>query len=426
MHDWDSYVLNFAMVIATVWIVKRFWGSFFEKKKNSAQLKMVWIIFCSFQWILQYNSGNVNISMTFINVVLILAIAACGYHCEGSGKYFLLVVFCAVWSLVEILIFFLIRGTKIEQEGLNVIGIVISKLIMIIFVSIISVIWNKKNRVLVTNNFYIYLLFVPSGSIYIAVNQIYTNSSKLFSTITISILLLFNVVIFEIYLKMNEMFFYEKEKTVYAQQIDIISENTLEQKKIMEEFHEEKHNLINELIVLKERIEKGDRESVIRNINIIINNCNDVEVICNSGNNTVDAIINFKYAVAKEYDIHFQLKIFLPNELPIGQCDVGIVLGNAIDNAIEAVKQCKEQEKTIEISMGVKKESWVVVIRNPYEHQIKRDRNGMIVSTKQEKYRHGYGLQSIKKIVEKYQGEVIIDVGESTFSLIAVMNFGIF
>ena len=56
----------------------------------------------------------------------------------------------------------------------------------------------------------------------------------------------------------------KRKKTVYAQQIDIISYNTLEQQKIMEDFHEEKHNLINELIALKGGIEKCDRENVIK------------------------------------------------------------------------------------------------------------------------------------------------------------------
>lgn len=151
-----------------------------------------------------------------------------------------------------------------------------------------------------------------------------------------------------------------------------------------------------------------------------------METVSHSGNTVVDAIINFKYAVAKEYEIDFCLKTFIPDELPIEQCDLGIVLGNAIDNAIEAVKKCKNKEKIIEISMGVKKEAWVMVIKNPYEHKIKRDRAGRILSTKQEKNRHGYGLKSIMKIADEYQGEAVIDIKNHIFSLTVVLNFGRF
>lgn len=423
MFNLGNYILNFFMTIAAVWIVNRFWGSFFVRKKNSILFVIVNIFYFTFQMARQCNRGNIDIIETIINILLILIIAICGYNCAGKKKYFLLLLFYSIWSLLEEVIFFLLRNIQVEHWSRNEIGVVISNILMIILVYIISVVWHNRNSEFMPNNFYLFLLLIPIGSIYIAINEFYSKNNKISSIITISILILFNVVIFEIYIKMNEMFMYEKEKTVYAQQIDIISYNTLEQQKIMEDFHEEKHNLINELIALKGGIEKCDIENVIKNLNKIINNCHYVEAVSNSGNSTVDAIINFKYAVAREYGIEFCLKIFIPEELPIEQCDIGVVLGNAIDNAIEAVRECKNKEKIIEISMGVKKEAWVLVIKNPYEHEIKKDRTGMLLSTKQEKHRHGYGLKSIMRIAEEYQGEAVIDVENGVFSLTLVLNF---
>ena len=46
-----------------------------------------------------------------------------------------------------------------------------------------------------------------------------------------------------------------------------------------------------------------------------------------------------------------------------------------------------------------------------------------ILSTKTKKYRRGYGLKSIERIVDKYQGEVIIDTENGKFSLTMVLNF---
>ncbi len=418
-----NYILYFVMVIAAVWIVNRFWGSFFVRKKSSILLVTVNIFYGVFQMFRQCNKGNIDIIQTVLNIILILIIAVCGYSCAGKKKYFLLLLFFSVWSLLEEFVYFLVRNIQIEQWNQNEIGVVISNILMIILVYIISVVCYKRDSEFIPNNFYLYLLLMPIGSIYIAINEFYSKNSKISSMITISILILFNVVIYEIYIKINEFFAYEKEKTVYAQQLDIISYNTLEQQKMMEDFHEEKHNLINELIVLKGGIENSDKENVIKNLNKIINNCHYVETVSNSGNSTVDSVINFKYAVAREYGIEFCLKIFIPDKLPIEQCDIGVVLGNAIDNAIEAVRECKNKEKVIEITMGVRKEAWVLVIKNPYEHEIKKDRTGMLLSTKQEKYRHGYGLKSIMRIAEEYQGEAIVDVDNGIFSLTLVLNF---
>lgn len=237
-----------------------------------------------------------------------------------------------------------------------------------------------------------------------------------------SMLLMFNVIISELYIKINDFFLNENKRLVYEQQLDIISASTSAQKKMLEEFYEEKHNLINEMIAIKLSIEKKDNEIALKNINRIIKNSHISDAIANTGNLTVDSLINFKYAIAKEFGIEFHLKIFIPPELSIEQCDIGVVLGNALDNAIEATKNCAFKEKIIEIVMGIKKEAWVIVIKNPYEFKLKVDRDGNFMSTKKEYKRHGYGLNSIKKIVESYQGEVITETENNIFSITVLMN----
>ncbi len=73
----------------------------------------------------------------------------------------------------------------------------------------------------------------------------------------------------------------------------------------------------------------------------------------------IDALLDTKYSIAKENGIQlFFKKIFIPEELPINQCDLGVVLGNALDNAIEATEKCTGNDKDIEIAMGIKKRHW--------------------------------------------------------------------
>lgn len=421
MPNPGDYILNIVMTFAALWIVHRFWGSFFDRKINSFLFLGVNIFYCIFQFIRQFNRGNISIPETAVNILLILLLVICGYNCAGKKKYFLLFLLFSVWSLLEEFVFFLFKNVQSEYWHRDEMGAIISNILMIILVYVLSMVCNKRNNEFIPSNFYLFMILIPVGSIYIAINEFYSNGSKVSSMITVSILILFNVIIFEIYIKMNKVFEYEKEKTVYAQQFDMISYSTLEQKKIMEDFHEEKHNLINELIVLKNEIENDDKIGAVRNLNKIINNCHYAETVSNSGNSTVDAIINFKYAVASEFGIEFGLKIYIPDELPIEPSDIGVVLGNAIDNAIEAVKEY-EGKKIIEISMGIKKGAWVLVIKNPYRHKLRKDRTGMLISTKEEKNRHGYGLKSIMRIAEEYQGNAIIDTLDDVFVLTVVLN----
>ena len=206
------------------------------------------------------------------------------YHCEGKRKYFLLLLYFSVGTLLEVFVFFFVRLENTELYNQDIEGVVISNILMIIFVYAVSAMWNKVDGEIIPNKFYLFLLLIPIGSIYIAFNEFYNRNGRLSSMIVMSILLLFNVTIFEIYIKTSEVFMYEKEKTVYTQQMDIISENMIEQKRMLEEFQVEKHNLINELAVLRGSIEDGDKESAVRNLNKIINNFSNTEKVSNSGN----------------------------------------------------------------------------------------------------------------------------------------------
>lgn len=64
----SNYILNIAMVITTMWIVRRFWDIFYEKKKTSFWIVMIWIIFGLFQTYLHIKQEDANMLMTFCNI----------------------------------------------------------------------------------------------------------------------------------------------------------------------------------------------------------------------------------------------------------------------------------------------------------------------------------------------------------------------
>lgn len=425
MYRVESIVFDIAMVAGALWIVKRFWKCFYEeKKKPSVWSGIFTALYCLIQMWFQLYRGQVSLGLSLLNMGIILGICVTGYESKGKSKYFLLIIIWAVWALMEFLAVYMIGGMHLGERAYGILGEAVSKILMMGVVYCISIANFRRFEGGIPNKVYIWLFFIPIGSIYIAIHEFYTGRKLVFSLLEISILLVFNLIIFEMYMKMNEFYIHQREKEMYAQQAEMIAVNTAEQKRMLEEFHEEKHNLVNELVVLKELVESDRKHEAVENIDAIINGRYYVERIADTGNSTVDAIINFKYVLAREYGIAFVLKAFIPHELPILENDIGVVLGNALDNAIEAVKSCSRYEKKIEISMGVKKEAWIIVIRNPYEKAIKRNRAGEIITGKADRMRHGYGLKSIQKIAEKYQGDMIVESDENIFTLTVVLNFG--
>lgn len=426
MFNWGKIILCMTMTAGTLWIVKKFLGIFFEKKKQKAQTAALWTILAVFQFYTEYRMNSaLVVYILAANVLLILAISSSGYQRAGKIKIFYIVMLQVVWAIVEMISFFLLKMTLEGYHGMYMLGSVVSKIIMIILVEILAQFWERKEYANIPTPYYLSFLFVPIGSIYVAIHEfnLAENSRKNFtSMVTFSILLLLNIVFLAIYTRISENYMLEKEKIAYAQQMDIIASNTREHERILENFHAEKHDVINKLIVLKDELEHGKRENVLESLEKIISHIDVSESICQSGNSTVDALINFKYAAAKEQGILFRLKIFIPGTLPIDQCDLGVILGNSLDNAITAAAQCRNHEKLVRITIGVKKGSLVIVVKNPYEQELKRSKTGSFLSTKSDSAGHGYGVGSIQKAAEKYNGEVLIETENQVFSIMIILS----
>lgn len=425
MYNVGNLIFDATMVVATLWIVNKYLGIFNKKRQNIMSVS-IWILFAIFQVYVQINSGIASIWTTIISIGLVILISLFGYTNKGKKSILEVCFLYVVWVLIEIMISFCVNLLPLDENHSVMAGNIISKIIMIIGVYVFSIMWEKTDNNFIPARYYVGLLFVPIGSIYIAVNEFYSiNNMKevLPSMVTFSILLLFNIIILEIYSKISENFIMEKEKAIYTQQINIMAINTEEQKKVMENFHREKHDWINELIALKNEIEYENKDVVLQNIDRIIQNCQFGEAISDTGNKCIDALINVKYTTAKEKGIDFILKIFIPEELPINQCDMGIVLGNILDNAIEATEKCNSSAKKIEIIMGIKKEALVLVVKNPLAGSLKRNKDGKLLSTKEDSKRHGYGINSVIKVARKYNGDVIIEEEGGEFVITASIVF---
>ena len=97
---------------------------------------------------------------------------------------------------------------------------------------------------------------------------------------------------------------------------------------------------------------------------------------------------------------------------------MAILLGNALDNAIEAVLGIAEEKK---ISVSVIKNGSLVTlsVKNPVKENFVATN---LKTTKKDKAMHGFGIESMKKIAEKYKGEIITEAEDGIFKLTAVLN----
>lgn len=126
--------------------------------------------------------------------------------------------------------------------------------------------------------------------------------------------------------------------------------------------------------------------------------------------------IKSKEAESKKVTISYDFEK-LPS-INIPSTDLAIILGNALDNAIEAAEAC-EGERKVELFVSLRNENVVITIRNPVLGNV--DVNNLKTG-KSDKSNHGFGVISMKNIAKKYNGEVIFYEENGLFTTSIVMN----
>lgn len=143
----------------------------------------------------------------------------------------------------------------------------------------------------------------------------------------------------------------------------------------------------------------------------------------NTGCLYFDSIINYKAAIAKTFGTELKTDLMIPADIKVNTEDICICLGNLLDNAIEACKKLKEERK-IALKIRVDRKNLIIIISNPYEEARILEENNYL-TTKREKERHGFGLNIVKKIADRYDGEVLIEDTGQEFT-VTVFFYGIF
>ena len=138
----------------------------------------------------------------------------------------------------------------------------------------------------------------------------------------------------------------------------------------------------------------------------------EVSMEIQTGNDIVDAILNVKLKSAKKEDITFAVTGMIPYMPYIDAMDWCKMISNAVDNGLEALRECSVSEKVLRIQFKSNGNFFVIHTENACEQEVQMDSNG-IPTQKQDKTRHGFGLKNIEAAVKKYKGEMQISCRES-------------
>lgn len=416
-------LLNILLIFLSTQIICTYLSSFHNQRLSSKAMPcLAWGLYVLFHlWIIVSNASQ-PLLILIVNIILTFIIYKSSYRVNNKTALFLAGILYAIWMLVEVITSNLLQLTNIKDNSyFFMVGSTVSEVAMYIAVHILKRHRKSSFYTDIPFHYWLRLFLIPVATFYI-IHHTYcitsSDSSKGFFTVTTILMILVNYVTFDVYDKLGNNAETEKRNLAYEQQIALCNKQAAEREAAYQETRRIRHDLNGYLLNLKTFIQSGNTKEAETKIDYILerNQIHKNEV-SHSGNLVIDSLINYKYSLAQNNNIDMKCYVFVPEQMPYDGADLCIILGNLIDNAMEAVSCLAVEQRHMDISISQVKDNLSIVIQNPYKGNIKKNRRGQIITSKPDKRVHGIGLDSVQRTVEKYDGELLVEYKNGLFKV---------
>lgn len=217
----------------------------------------------------------------------------------------------------------------------------------------------------------------------------------------------------------------EKEKYfVEQQQVHAIQERMEEVEQFYNGIRQMKHEMKNHLTNIKGLVRNGSYGDIEQYIDQMDESMNVFELSIKTGNAVTDVIVNDKQKAAEKQGIQFQSEFSYPKSDGYNAYDIGVIINNLLQNALEACEKMAEGKRYIYLSGRQKKKFYVINVKNSFEGEVTFDtKTNLPLSTKgKDTALHGIGLSNVKREVDKYMGDVDIRAKKNEFSVTALLQ----
>lgn len=176
-----------------------------------------------------------------------------------------------------------------------------------------------------------------------------------------------------------------------------------------------RHDIKNHVGALNQMIAANEIDKALEYLSTMNGISDSSELLCNTGIVALDSIVNYKLSRAKEVGIKCTLHTSIPTDMNINDKDIIIIMGNLLDNAIEACSKLST-DKYIKVNVSYKKGILLIFISNNYNGTV--NKNGTkFITLKSNKSLHGLGLKNVQKVISNYKGTLEINETSSEFNV---------
>lgn len=261
------------------------------------------------------------------------------------------------------------------------------------------------------------LIITPAASVFILCVLLYGGYEGTAAMLICISILVINLSIFYLYDMMVENYrnlrendIYRQQTYAYQNQLDVIMESQRRIRAL-------KHDMKNHILAIQMYLQKKDWEEAGRYLGSMQDYMANPSEYSTTGNESVDSLLNYKLQRANEVLDVVEVRISIPEKLTFNSFDFNVVMGNLLDNAIEAA--VRTEEKRLKVMIKLEKGVLFINIRNSCQ-KIADGKVQHLKTTKEDALNHGIGLGNVRRIVEKYHGEMdlVCENGSMTADII--------
>lgn len=226
--------------------------------------------------------------------------------------------------------------------------------------------------------------------------------------VTIDLYILIIIIIFillSIYLLYRIALVRLVDKRISRYQSQLIENHVSEIDSLYHKIRGWRHDYHNHIQVMIAYLELGKTQEMKEYLRELDKDLSSIDQVIRTGNIMVDSILNSKISIAESNKITVHADAVVSSKLGISDIDLCVIIGNLLDNAIEACMTItNEEERLIRIYIAEKMEQFYIYVVNSFEGKLNKRGSGFL-TTKDERNR-GYGIIRIDGIVVKNNGMI--------------------
>lgn len=222
-------------------------------------------------------------------------------------------------------------------------------------------------------------------------------------------MLMFSIVLFYTYQQVKY------ENALQQERYRCLKSQYYEMKELYEANSRWSHDVKHELLFVGNCLKENNISGAYESIQGYLQKIMQTEKRVWSSFSFLDFMLNYKKAEMDKHNIKFMLDIELQH-IEMLEEDLVIILGNLLDNAVEATIKCEKERRCINLKIRNLNDMLLLSIENS-NFEMPKLKKDTFISSKTDKGMHGWGIESVKQIVEKYNGEIHFQYTEKLFQV---------